>query len=135
MVSFVQMRLQYVVIVVLLQETVSFTESSELPLQAPVFVQTLQNTVTSEGEGVHFKCIVTGYPVPVVRWYVDGDHITSSRYSILLSVLCHLDIDLEKDADFVLEKGVDFVLEKGADFVMVKELSKELGKTICLACF
>lgn len=58
--------------------SVSVSES-ELAVQAPVFVQTIKEQIVVEGEGVKFKAIVVGFPIPTVNWLVDGDKIVSSK--------------------------------------------------------
>ncbi|VDK72949.1 unnamed protein product [Cylicostephanus goldi] len=58
----------------------SMTESSTAAgLQQPKFVRTLKDGSAVVGKPAQFKCIVTGMPIPEVRWYVDGDAIQHSR--------------------------------------------------------
>ncbi|VDK72604.1 unnamed protein product [Litomosoides sigmodontis] len=58
---------------------VSWSESSSIGLlQAPKFIKTLENVTGVVGEFQQFKCIVSGTPVPTIRWYVDGDIIHDS---------------------------------------------------------
>uniref|UniRef100_A0A452G6J3 non-specific serine/threonine protein kinase n=1 Tax=Capra hircus TaxID=9925 RepID=A0A452G6J3_CAPHI len=39
---------------------------------APVFLTELQNQEVLDGYPVSFDCVVTGHPVPTVRWFKDG---------------------------------------------------------------
>lgn len=48
-------------------------------LQVPKFIKTLENMTGIVGEFQQFKCIVSGTPVPTIRWYVDGDVIHDSE--------------------------------------------------------
>lgn len=41
-------------------------------LLAPVFLTELQNQEVLDGYPVSFDCVVTGQPVPTVRWFKDG---------------------------------------------------------------
>uniref|UniRef100_A0A0R3RRM4 Ig-like domain-containing protein n=1 Tax=Elaeophora elaphi TaxID=1147741 RepID=A0A0R3RRM4_9BILA len=59
--------------------SVSWSESSSTGLlQMPKFIKTLENATAVVGEFHQFKCIVSGTPAPVIRWYVDGDIIHDS---------------------------------------------------------
>lgn len=45
--------------------------SQGLPIQAPMFVQNLEERVVAVGAPARFKCIVTGYPQPTIQWCVE----------------------------------------------------------------
>uniref|UniRef100_A0A914WIF3 Ig-like domain-containing protein n=2 Tax=Plectus sambesii TaxID=2011161 RepID=A0A914WIF3_9BILA len=47
--------------------------------QPPRFVQQLTDQSVSVGQTTQLKCIVTGWPMPEVNWFVDGDQINSSN--------------------------------------------------------
>uniref|UniRef100_A0A914WN01 Ig-like domain-containing protein n=1 Tax=Plectus sambesii TaxID=2011161 RepID=A0A914WN01_9BILA len=38
------------------------------PMEGPLFLQDLSRVVTHEGEDIQLKCIVKGWPTPVIRW-------------------------------------------------------------------
>uniref|UniRef100_A0A914ZQC4 Titin n=1 Tax=Parascaris univalens TaxID=6257 RepID=A0A914ZQC4_PARUN len=63
----------------ILEKSASISESSSLGiLQAPKFLKKLKNVTSIIGNALQFKCIVSGTPMPEVRWFVDGDEIHSS---------------------------------------------------------
>lgn len=49
-------------------------------LQSPYFIKKLEDVSVTLGEAYQFKCIVSGAPVPEVKWFVDGDEIQNTEY-------------------------------------------------------
>ncbi len=49
----------------------------ELPFEIPQFVKILEDQCAYFGRNLQFKCIVKGYPLPNVRWYLDSIEITT----------------------------------------------------------
>lgn len=39
-------------------------------LAAPVFTESIADVTAVEGEPVSFRCVVTGKPLPRIKWYV-----------------------------------------------------------------
>jgi hypothetical protein len=53
--------------------------SSAIPGQPPRFFKQLTDQTVSAGSSAQLKCIVSGTPIPNMRWFVDGDAIASSE--------------------------------------------------------
>lgn len=53
----------------------------------PVFVDVLKDITVIEGHDVCFKCKVTGFPQPVLKWYRNGiELVESNRVKVRLNI-------------------------------------------------
>ena len=54
-----------------------YYDSTAESLEAPHFIQALNDIVAVKNETVRLKCIITGNPLPVVKWYIDGKPVAT----------------------------------------------------------
>ncbi|VDM15696.1 unnamed protein product [Wuchereria bancrofti] len=93
--------------------SISWSESSSTGLfQVPKFIKTLENTTAIVGQCHQFKCIVSGTPAPVIRWYVDGDIIHNSDiYQIIyedgVCILKIREVAIEDEGEYNCEATND----------------------------
>nr|CDQ05432.1 Bm6219, isoform k [Brugia malayi] len=93
--------------------SISWSESSSTGLfQVPKFIKTLENTTAIVGQCHQFKCIVSGTPAPVIRWYVDGDVIHNSGiYQIIyedgVCILKIREVAIEDEGEYTCEATND----------------------------
>ncbi|EJD75389.1 immunoglobulin I-set domain-containing protein, variant, partial [Loa loa] len=93
--------------------SVSWSESSSAGLlQMPKFVKTLENMTAIVGQFHQFKCIVTGAPAPMIRWYVDGDVIHDSDiyqtiYEDGVCILKIREVAIEDEGEYTCEATND----------------------------
>ncbi|VDK48693.1 unnamed protein product, partial [Anisakis simplex] len=87
----------------------SITESSSYGVfEAPRFLKQLENVTTAIGNALQFKCIVSGMPMPEIRWFVDGDEIHTSRvyetvYEDGVCILRINEVVLEDEGEYMCE--------------------------------
>ncbi|KAL3986031.1 Immunoglobulin I-set domain family protein [Acanthocheilonema viteae] len=92
---------------------VSWSESSSIGLpQLPKFIKTLENMTAVVGEFHQFKCIVSGAPAPMIRWYVDGDIIHDSDvyqtiYEDGVCILKIRELAIEDEGEYTCEATND----------------------------
>ncbi|VDO14464.1 unnamed protein product, partial [Brugia timori] len=90
--------------------SISWSESSSTGLfQVPKFIKTLENTTAIVGQCHQFKCIVSGTPAPVIRWYVDGDVIHNSGiiYEDGVCILKIREVAIEDEGEYTCEATND----------------------------
>ncbi|VDM40900.1 unnamed protein product, partial [Toxocara canis] len=92
-----------------MEESTSISESSTFGIfQAPKFLKKLENVTSAIGTALQFKCIVSGMPMPEIRWFVDGDEIrTSTEYeTVYEDGVCILRINevvIEDEGEYICE--------------------------------
>ncbi|CAG9532189.1 unnamed protein product, partial [Cercopithifilaria johnstoni] len=93
--------------------SVSWSESSSAGLlQVPQFIKRLENMSAIVGEFHQFKCIVSGAPAPMIRWYVDGDIIHDSDvyqtiYEDGVCILKIRELAIEDEGEYTCEATND----------------------------
>uniref|UniRef100_A0A915LCS7 Ig-like domain-containing protein n=1 Tax=Romanomermis culicivorax TaxID=13658 RepID=A0A915LCS7_ROMCU len=118
------------------EEASIFTSLSitEQPLQAPIFVQPLKDQVATEGEKIKFKAIVAGFPLPEVKWTVDGDQIVPSELHSFNDE-CDDSIKVELSLSQVpLARDFKIIYEDGVTILVIKEaFLEDEGEYSCTA--
>lgn len=60
---------------------------NEIENNKPVFVEAIKDINVMEGHDVCFKCKVTGYPQPDLKWYKNGTELYESNRTKVIYIL------------------------------------------------